>query len=259
MWTQGIAANTTNSIHCDSNHLTQNLRSPTANDDFSSNFQETRRSGSGRHEQFQPYIRDRDLIELRGRCSQLEKTVRWWSDCTNNWREKWSCVRDERNHLREELRRTKLALTALQRQNEELNHRLDEFSISENKNDPQTLAHVLETPNPTDSSDKSKIEQLERENSELKDQLALLTQRLSRSDHHSRHRLRCSRSSGASSCSGSRSPSTSGSGCSGSHSGSASASVSSHTSLAASPTPPKHDKQSKVDQSSGEPDKSWSM
>ncbi|KAM3177462.1 hypothetical protein ACTXT7_004491 [Hymenolepis weldensis] len=257
MWTQGIATNTTTSIHCDSNQLTQNLRSPTANGDFSSNFQETRGSGSGRREQFQPYIRDRDLIELRGRCAQLEKTVRWWSDCTNNWREKWSCVRDERNHLREELRRTKLALTALQRQNEELIHRLDEFSMSEDRNDSQTLDHVPATPNPTDSSEK--VEQLERENSELKDQLVLLTQRLSRSDHQSRHRLRCSRSSGASSCSGSRSPSTSGSGCSGSHSGSASESVSSHTSLAASPTPPIHDKQSKADQSSGQPGKSWSM
>ena len=73
-------------------------------------------------------------VQLRGRCAQLEKTVRWWSDCTNNWREKWSCVRDERNQLREELRRTKLALNILQRQNEELLHRQEQLSFIANSN-----------------------------------------------------------------------------------------------------------------------------
>lgn len=36
--------------------------------------------------------------------------MRWWSDCTANWREKWSKVRTERNKAREEakLLRTKL-------------------------------------------------------------------------------------------------------------------------------------------------------
>lgn len=32
----------------------------------------------------------------------MEKTMRWWSDCTANWREKWSKVRNERNLAREE-------------------------------------------------------------------------------------------------------------------------------------------------------------
>ena len=32
----------------------------------------------------------------------MEKTMRWWSDCTANWREKWSKVRNERNKAREE-------------------------------------------------------------------------------------------------------------------------------------------------------------
>lgn len=31
--------------------------------------------------------------------------MKWWSDCTLNWREKWSEVRAERNKLREELKR----------------------------------------------------------------------------------------------------------------------------------------------------------
>lgn len=40
----------------------------------------------------------------------MEKTMRWWSDCTANWREKWSKVRNERNKAREEAKqlRTKL-------------------------------------------------------------------------------------------------------------------------------------------------------
>lgn len=33
--------------------------------------------------------------------------MKWWSECTLNWREKWSVVRGERNALREELKRIK--------------------------------------------------------------------------------------------------------------------------------------------------------
>jgi coiled-coil domain-containing protein 102 len=36
------------------------------------------------------------LEEARARAAQMEKTMRWWSDCTANWREKWSKV----NNLR---------------------------------------------------------------------------------------------------------------------------------------------------------------
>uniref|UniRef100_A0A1I7WKZ5 F-BAR domain-containing protein n=1 Tax=Heterorhabditis bacteriophora TaxID=37862 RepID=A0A1I7WKZ5_HETBA len=32
----------------------------------------------------------------------MEKTMRWWSECTACWRLKWSTVRDERNRAREE-------------------------------------------------------------------------------------------------------------------------------------------------------------
>ena len=34
----------------------------------------------------------REVEELRARCCQMEKTMRWWSDCTANWREKWTKV-----------------------------------------------------------------------------------------------------------------------------------------------------------------------
>ncbi|VDO74702.1 unnamed protein product [Schistosoma margrebowiei] len=60
--------------------------------------------------------RDKDLEEVgiqnmffaRSRATQLEKTMRWWSDCTASWREKWASLRDERNYLREKLKTLKL-------------------------------------------------------------------------------------------------------------------------------------------------------
>ncbi|KAK0181085.1 hypothetical protein PV327_003401 [Microctonus hyperodae] len=57
-------------------------------------------------------LRQRELEEARARAAQMEKTMRWWSDCTANWREKWSKVRNERNKAREEakLLRTKLEI-----------------------------------------------------------------------------------------------------------------------------------------------------
>ncbi|XP_042884905.1 coiled-coil domain-containing protein 102A-like [Penaeus japonicus] len=39
----------------------------------------------------------RELEEARARATQMEKTMRWWSDCTANWREKWSKVKSQRS------------------------------------------------------------------------------------------------------------------------------------------------------------------
>lgn len=38
--------------------------------------------------------------------------MRWWSDCTANWREKWSKVRTERNKAREESKQLRTKLDA---------------------------------------------------------------------------------------------------------------------------------------------------
>lgn len=72
-------------------------------------------------------IRVRELEEARARAAQMEKTMRWWSDCTANWREKWSKVRNERNKARDECRhlRSKLEssvkeVTVLKRERLEL-------------------------------------------------------------------------------------------------------------------------------------------
>ncbi|XP_076991379.1 coiled-coil domain-containing protein 102B isoform X4 [Tamandua tetradactyla] len=51
-----------------------------------------------------------ELKEVKARAAQMEKTMRWWSDCTANWREKWSRVRAERNRAREEGRQLRIQL-----------------------------------------------------------------------------------------------------------------------------------------------------
>ncbi|XP_029577779.1 coiled-coil domain-containing protein 102A isoform X1 [Salmo trutta] len=58
-------------------------------------------------------LRLRELEEARARAAQMEKTMRWWSDCTANWREKWSKVRSERNRARDEVRQLRQRLDAL--------------------------------------------------------------------------------------------------------------------------------------------------
>nr|XP_006121486.1 coiled-coil domain-containing protein 102B isoform X2 [Pelodiscus sinensis] len=55
-------------------------------------------------------LRLRELEEVKARAAQMEKTMRWWSDCTANWREKWSKVRAERNKAREEGRQLRIKL-----------------------------------------------------------------------------------------------------------------------------------------------------
>uniref|UniRef100_A0A8C7E069 Coiled-coil domain containing 102A n=1 Tax=Oncorhynchus kisutch TaxID=8019 RepID=A0A8C7E069_ONCKI len=58
-------------------------------------------------------LRLRELEEARARAAQMEKTMRWWSDCTANWREKWSKVRSERNRARDEVRQLRQRLDTL--------------------------------------------------------------------------------------------------------------------------------------------------
>ncbi|KFQ26874.1 Coiled-coil domain-containing protein 102B [Merops nubicus] len=58
-------------------------------------------------------VKIRELEEVKARAAQMEKTMRWWSDCTANWREKWSKVRGERNKAREEARQLRLKLDSV--------------------------------------------------------------------------------------------------------------------------------------------------
>lgn len=82
----------------------------------------------------------RELEEARARTAQMEKTMRWWSDCTANWREKWSKVRSERNKARDEVKqlRTKLdatmkEVTGLKLEKQELEAKLLEAQLENEK------------------------------------------------------------------------------------------------------------------------------
>uniref|UniRef100_A0A0M3IV62 Coiled-coil domain-containing protein 102A n=1 Tax=Ascaris lumbricoides TaxID=6252 RepID=A0A0M3IV62_ASCLU len=55
-------------------------------------------------------LRLQELNEARQRAAQMEKTMRWWSECTASWREKWNTVRNERNRAREEGQSLRTAL-----------------------------------------------------------------------------------------------------------------------------------------------------
>ncbi|KHN74508.1 Coiled-coil domain-containing protein [Toxocara canis] len=55
-------------------------------------------------------FRLQELNEARQRAAQMEKTMRWWSECTASWREKWNTVRNERNRAREEGQSLRTAL-----------------------------------------------------------------------------------------------------------------------------------------------------
>ncbi|XP_018918080.1 coiled-coil domain-containing protein 102A isoform X2 [Bemisia tabaci] len=62
-------------------------------------------------------LRQRELEEARARAAQMEKTMRWWSDCTANWREKWSKVRTERNKARDEVKILRSKLDSVMQEN----------------------------------------------------------------------------------------------------------------------------------------------
>ncbi|XP_051883935.1 coiled-coil domain-containing protein 102A isoform X2 [Pristis pectinata] len=100
-------------------------------------------------------LRLRELEEARARAAQMEKTMRWWSDCTANWREKWSKVRAERNKSREEVRllRQKLEavskeLTAVKREKQDLFNeneqlRLETARVKNGQHSEQTVDNKL--------------------------------------------------------------------------------------------------------------------
>ncbi|KAI4469531.1 coiled-coil domain-containing protein [Holotrichia oblita] len=103
-------------------------------------------------------MRQRELEEARARAAQMEKTMRWWSDCTANWREKWSKVRNERNKAREESKQLRSKLEAalkdtssskrekqdLELQNEQLKKEIEKIHILLLKHAGQFDSHIFE-------------------------------------------------------------------------------------------------------------------
>ncbi|XP_061886204.1 coiled-coil domain-containing protein 102A isoform X1 [Entelurus aequoreus] len=103
-------------------------------------------------------LRLRELEEARARAAQMEKTMRWWSDCTANWREKWSKVRGERNRARDEVRQLRQRLDALtkeltsvRRERQELTSEIEVLrqDVLHLRNDP--TAPPLATSSPSSS------------------------------------------------------------------------------------------------------------
>ncbi|XP_025894488.1 coiled-coil domain-containing protein 102B-like [Nothoprocta perdicaria] len=88
---------------CNSNLLSQSFQP------YSSHYPCVYTNNSSNWEIYEA-IRIRELEEVKARAAQMEKTMRWWSDCTANWREKWSKVRAERNKAREEARQLRIKL-----------------------------------------------------------------------------------------------------------------------------------------------------
>ena len=62
-------------------------------------------------------IIQQELENAKMRLAQMEKTMRWWSDCTTNWREKYSKIRGERNKTREESRQLRAKLETVVKEN----------------------------------------------------------------------------------------------------------------------------------------------
>ncbi|XP_054013141.1 coiled-coil domain-containing protein 102A [Hylaeus anthracinus] len=74
-------------------------------------------------------LRQRELEEARARAAQMEKTMRWWSDCTANWREKWSKVRNERNVAREEAKMLRAKLEIAVKDASSYKHECQELEL----------------------------------------------------------------------------------------------------------------------------------
>ncbi|XP_076248416.1 coiled-coil domain-containing protein 102A isoform X1 [Calliopsis andreniformis] len=74
-------------------------------------------------------LRQRELEEARARAAQMEKTMKWWSDCTANWREKWSKVRNERNMAREEAKMLRAKLEIAVKDGNSYKHECQELEL----------------------------------------------------------------------------------------------------------------------------------
>nr|XP_033781364.1 coiled-coil domain-containing protein 102A-like [Geotrypetes seraphini] len=67
-----------------------------------------------------------ELAETKLVASNLEKTVRWWAECTSKWRERWSRASAERNRAKKEVRALRQQVEQLGREMQELREQLEE-------------------------------------------------------------------------------------------------------------------------------------
>ncbi|NXA86524.1 C102B protein, partial [Melanocharis versteri] len=88
-------------------------------------------------------VKIQELEEVKARAAQMEKTMRWWSDCTANWREKWSKVRGERNKAREEARQLRIKLDSVMKELSMLK-KINQDLVNEKKNSEHGTAWETE-------------------------------------------------------------------------------------------------------------------
>lgn len=103
--------------------------------------------GAGADWESREELRLRELEEARARAAQMEKTMRWWSDCTANWREKWSKVRAERNRARDEVRQLRQRLDTLTKELTSVRRERQEL-VSENEALRQETLRLRGDPGP---------------------------------------------------------------------------------------------------------------
>ncbi|RUS69164.1 hypothetical protein EGW08_023072, partial [Elysia chlorotica] len=94
-----------------------------------------------------------ELEEAKIRVAQMEKTMRWWSDCTSNWREKWNKARGERNKAKDENRLLRAKLEALAKEVTRLRRERKEALAQEknvmspsNEDQADSQLHAIPTP-----------------------------------------------------------------------------------------------------------------
>ncbi|TKS69429.1 Coiled-coil domain-containing protein 102A [Collichthys lucidus] len=110
--------------------------------------------GAGADWESREELRLRELEEARARAAQMEKTMRWWSDCTANWREKWSKVRAERNRARDEVRQLRQRLDTITKELTSVRRERQELASENETLRQETLrsAHTAPPPSATSPS-----------------------------------------------------------------------------------------------------------
>lgn len=111
--------------------------------------------GAGADWESREELRLRELEEARARAAQMEKTMRWWSDCTANWREKWSKVRAERNRARDEVRQLRQRLDTLTKELTSVRRERQELASENETLRHETLRGEITVPPPSATSPSS--------------------------------------------------------------------------------------------------------
>ncbi|XP_054165070.1 coiled-coil domain-containing protein 102A-like [Oppia nitens] len=102
-------------------------------------------------------LRNKELEETRARVLQMEKTMKFWSDCLVNWREKWRKVRDEKNKCREESRALANKLDQMTKELDKVKHEKNLLDIKVDQLESQIKSMDKFYNNNNDNNNKTSI------------------------------------------------------------------------------------------------------